>query len=262
MKAFTYLLLLLLLAGLGGAAYFYQYIHRPMATEHARMKIGMPEMDQAKAELNKYRERDSWLKPTTETLTTGLDNEVKAGAAEVVVAENGTVVVNISEKALYTAGSVTFAKDSPQTLAEIASLLKSLKDLKDKQISIGNVTESIPPQGSGRRKIPGREARELAAARSLALVKYLEKNGVAQESLVAAAYPAKQSDRGFKIRDHKTVIIIGHPPRPIHEAAAPAPPQTKPAPPPPTTKGSSQTPAASPDKPKPIPIQPAPPRPQ
>jgi hypothetical protein len=92
-------------------------------------------------------------------------------------------------------------------------------------------------------------------------VKYLEKNGVAQDSLVAAAYPSKEPDQGFKIRNHKTVIIIGYPPRPIHEAAAPAAPQTKPAPAPPA-KESPQTPAASPDKPKPIPIQPAPPKPQ
>jgi hypothetical protein len=259
MKAFTYLLLLLLLAGLGGASYFFFNIYRPMAAEHARIKIGMPEMDRAKAELNKHRERDSWLKPATETLSTGLDTEVKAGTAEVVAAENGTVVINISEKVLYTPGSVTFAKDSPQTLAEIASLLKSLKDLKDKQISIGNVTESVPPQGNGRRKIPGREARELASAQSLALVKYLEKNGVAQESLVAVAYPSKEPDRDFKIRNHKTVIIIGYPPRPIHEAAAPAAPQTKPATAP---KEPASTTVPVPAQPKPIPIQPAPPKPQ
>ncbi len=254
MKAFTYLLLLLLLAGLGGAAYFFQYIYHPMAAEHARMKIGMPEMDQAKAELNKYRARDSWLKPTTETLRTGLDKEVKAGTAEIVAAENGTVVINISEKVLYTPGSVTFAKDSPQTLAEMASLLKSLKDLKDKQISIGNVTESVPPQGQGRRKTPGREARDLASARSLALVKYLEKNGVAQESLVAAAYPSKGPDQGFTIRNHKTLIIIGYPPRPVHETTAPAATLTKPVPAPTTVPAPAQ--------PKPIPIQPAPPKPQ
>lgn len=256
MKAFTYLLLL---AVLGGAAFFFFTIHRPMASEHARMKIGWPEMDQAKAELNKYREMNSWLKPTAETLSTGLDKEIKEGTAEVAVAENGTVVINISEKALYTPGSVTFAKESPEARAKIASLLKSLKVLGDKVISIGNATDPSPPQGNGRRKIPGREARELASARSLALVKDFEKNGVAQASLISAAYPAKQSDQGFKIKDHKTVIIIGFPPRPIHEAAVSAAPQAKPAPAP---KGPAPTTVPAPAQPKPIPIQPAPPKPQ
>jgi hypothetical protein len=258
MKAFTYLLLLMLLAGLGGAAFFFFTIYRPMAAEHARMKIGMPEMDQAKAELNKYREMNNWLKLTAETLSTGLDKEVKAGTAEVVAAENGTVVINISEKVLYTPGSVTFAKDSPEARAKIASLLKSLKLISDKVISIGNTTDPSPPQGNGRRKIPGREARELASARSLALVKDLEKNGVAQASLISTAYPAKQSDQGFKIRDHKTVIIIGYPPRPAPAAVVPAAPQTKPVPAP---KGPAPTTAPAPAQPKPIPIQPAPPKP-
>ncbi len=258
MKAFTYLLLLLLLAGLGGAAYFYINRYQPMTADYARMKTGMPELDRAKVELKRYKEKESWIKPTVDTLRTALDKEVKAGTAEVVPADNGAVVVNISEKILYTPGSVTFAKDSRQTLAEIASLLKSLRDLKDKEIFIGNVTESVPPQGQGRRKIPGREARDLASARSLALVKYLERDGVPQESLVSTAYPSKQPDRGFKIRDHKTVIIIGYPPRPLPETAAPAP-VAKPAPAP---KGSVPTTAASPDRPKPIPIRPAPPKPQ
>ncbi len=260
MKAFTYLLLLLLLAVLGGTAYFYQYRYQPMAAEHARMKTGMPELDRAKTELKRYQERYSWLKPTAETLSVGLDKEVKAGTAEVVVADNGTVVINITEKVLYTPGSVTFAKDSPQTLAEIASLLKSLRDLKNKEIFIGNVTESVQPQGKGRRKMPGREARDLASARSLALIKYLEKNGVPQDSLVSTAYPSKGPDRGFRITDHKTMIVISYPPQPLREEAGTAA-QTKPAA---AAKGPVPTTVPLPvqPKPKPIPIQPAPPKQQ
>lgn len=256
MKVFTYLLLLLLLAGLGGAAYFYINTYQPMTADYNLLKAGKPEQDRTKDELTKYRERNSWIKPAIETLKTALDTEEKAGTAEVVAADNGTVVLNISEKVLYTPGSVTFAKDSAEARTKIVSLLKSLKGLNDKEIAIGNTTDPAPPQGKGRRKIPGREARELASARSVALVKDLEKNGIAPASLVAVAYPSKQTDRGFNIKDHKTVIIIGYPMRPLHEAAAPAP---KPAP---TTKGAEPTTAPSPAQPRQIPIQPAPPKPQ
>jgi hypothetical protein len=191
-----------------------------------------------------------------ETLRAGLDKEIQAGNAEIVSTENGMVVVNIADKLLYTPASVTFAADSRDRLAVLASLLKSAGTLQDKEIIVGNVTEPVPAQVKGRRKTPSREARELSSSRSLALVKYLEKNGVAQHLLVSAGYPQKQRDEGFKIKTHKTVIIIGFPPRPAQESGSIAPP-VKPAAP---VKGPSQAPA--PDKPKTIPIQQAPPKPQ
>ncbi len=246
MKTVTYILIALLLVSIGGGAYLYLMMYQPMTIEHERLKAGMPEFDRAKTDLRKYKEREAWIKPTVDALAAGLSEEIKAGKAEVVVS-NCAVVANISEQILYTPGSVTFAKDSPPTLEKLASLLKGLKDIKEKEILVGNATQAVPPQGRGRRKTPGKEARELAGQRSLALIKYLEKNGVPQESLVAAAYPQRSQDRGFKIKDHKTVItILGHSP-----AAAQMPP------------AKTEAPAARPQaQQKPIPILPAQPKTQ
>jgi hypothetical protein len=74
------------------------------------------------------------------------------------------------------------------------------------------MTLSVAAHGKGRKNTPARDARTLASERSAALVKYLvEKGGVSQEALVAAAYPSELPDRGFTIKDKKTVFIIQTP---------------------------------------------------
>ena len=57
MKIVTYLLAALLIAALAAAALFYFSTFQPLAAEFARMKAGMPEVDKAKAELKKYKEK-------------------------------------------------------------------------------------------------------------------------------------------------------------------------------------------------------------
>jgi hypothetical protein len=94
-------------------------------------------------------------------------------------------------------------------------------------------------------------------------VKFLEKNGVAAEALVAAAYPTKVPEQGFKIKTEKTMITISAfvPATPASPAPAPVP---APAPkeeskPTASTQATGTKPAVSAQpKPTPIPISPAP----
>lgn len=231
MKIGTLLLVVLLLAAVGGGAYFYIYIHTPMMTENQRLSQGMPELAKAKAELKKYKEREAvesaWVPMTVETIRSGLTSEIAAGKVEVATG-GSRIVVNITEQTLYQAGSKTFAKDSPNTLMKIASLLKA-KDLEGREILVGNTTSSVAAAGKGRRRTPAKDGRVLAGERSLELVKYFEKNGVNAASLAAVAYAPKMADKGFKIKEKKTVIVIGAMPVPVQEAAAPAPAAAAPA---------------------------------
>lgn len=253
MKIVTYLLAALLLAVLGAAAFFYLTMYKPQETDYLRMKAGMPELDRARAELKKLKDKESkesaWIKPVLETLKSGLSDELGAGTAEVTAAGN-RVVLDLSETTLFTPGSVTFAKNS-QPLLKLATLLRS-KELKDLDIVVGNSTLPAPSQGRGRKKIPAKDARTLAAERSVALVKYLEKNGVNADALVAASYPQKQPDRGFKIKDRKTIITVCPPVAAPQEAT--------------TAKGETASPVknvaggAQQTGPKRIPIQPAKPK--
>jgi outer membrane protein OmpA-like peptidoglycan-associated protein len=256
MKLVAYIMIVLLIATLGGAAYFYQFVHEPLAGELERFKAGQPEFDKARRELKQYRDREiqdtAWITPIVETLKNGLAAEIASGRAEIAVAGN-RIVVNIAESFLFTPMSVTFAKNSQQDLANLAALLKPLKD---REIIVGNTTEPAPAQGKGRKKVPAKDARTLAAGRSEELVKFLEKNGVAAEALVAAAYPSKVPEQGFKIKTEKTMITIGSR-VPASPVPAPAPKEeTKPTS---STReiGTQPAPSSQP-KPTPIPISPAP----
>lgn len=233
MKIITYILVVLLVAALGAGAFFFLTMYTPMAEDYARMKAGMPELDKTKAELKKLREKDvqqakdvAWIKPAADLLSNGLADEIKAGKAEVVSAGNA-LVINILENALYTPESKTFAKDT-QTRLKVTGLLKH-DTLKGRDIFVGNTTEAVAAHGKGRKKVPAKEALALASERSFELVKALIRDGVPQESLAALAYPAKLPDRGFKIKNRKTMIVIGTHPAPAALQTPPAPIPVQPA---------------------------------
>jgi len=256
MKIVTYLLAALLCAALGAAAIFYFFTFQPMAADYARMKAGLPELDKAKAELRRYKDKEkqesAWIAPLVETFNNGLNDEIKAGKAEVVSAGNA-IIVNIAEDVLYTPGSKTFAKDT-QTLLKLASLLKK-EGLREKDIFIGNATEAVAAHGKGKKRVPPKDALTLASERSEELVKYLEKYGAPQDSLAALAYSTKLPDRGFKIKNKKTIVMISALPAANAQESAAAKPESAPAPPskqaPPVQGGVPKT------APKAIPIKPA-----
>lgn len=255
MKIVTFILTGLLVAIMGGGAYFYLYEYKPVAAEYEKMKQGQPEFERTRKELNqlkaKEKQESGWTGPVADALKKGLANEIAAGKAEVVT-DGSRIIVNITEGVLYTPQSVTFARDSKPSLDNLAALLK---ELKDKEILVGNMTKSAPAQGKGRKRVPARDGRTLASGRSLELVKYLVKNGVPAEALVAAAYPEKVPERGFRIRDQKTIIVITAPASTSPEAAAPkqearTAPATQP----------TATAAAPAPQPKSIPISTVPPK--
>lgn len=259
MKIVTYILIGLLVAMIGGGAYLYLTEYKPLLAESEKMKQGQPEFDRARKELSqlkaKEKQESAWVAPVADAMKKGLTNEITAGRAEVVISGN-RVIVNIAETVLYTPLSVTFARDSKPSLDNLAVLLK---EIKDKEIVVGNMTKSAPAQGKGRKRVPARDARTLASARSLELVKYLEKNGVPAESLVAASYPVKVLERGYKIKELKTIIVITAPATASPDATAPkqevktspaAPPATKP----------TATAAAPPAQLKSLPISTVPPK--
>ncbi len=216
MKIITYIVIVLLVVALGAAGYFYLTVYKPMDADYTQMKAGkgIPELDKARNELKKLKEKESretaWINPVINAMSTGLSDEIKAGKAEVLSTGN-EVIVNIAEDALYMQGSYIFSKESPRLRLILISLLRK-NELKGKVIQIGNTTEGVSARGRGRKKVPEKDARTLAAERSAALIKDFEKNGVDPDALVAAAYSSKQPAFGFKLKSHKTVIIIENPP--------------------------------------------------
>ena len=213
MKIVTYVVIAFLILTLSAVAAFYFTSYKPMAEDYTRMKAGLPELDKAKAELKKIKEQEkketAWLSPAIDVLSSTLSDEIKAGKAEVLTTGN-RVIVSITEDALYLPGSYTFSKGSPALRAKLAALLRK-NELKGKVMYIGNTTEAVLAQGRGRKKIPAKDARTLAAERSAMLIKDFEKNGVDQDSLIAAAFSSKEPEFGVKIKARKTTIIIENP---------------------------------------------------
>ena len=267
MKIVTTILIVLLVACLGAGGYAYLKIYQPMAADIEKFKAGQPEFDKARKDLKRYQDREkqetAWTVPVADAFRKELAAEIAGGKAEVVVA-GSRVILNIAEPVLYTPQSVTFAKDSQPMQLRLAALLK---DLKDKEITIVNTTLPAPASGKGRKRVPAKDARTLAAQRSHELAKALFKNGVADEALAAASAAARLPERGFKIKGQKTMIIVSAPVTIASEAApaaaaskqepksAPASSATRTAPPagaPPQASGASLQ--------KPIPISPAPPK--
>ncbi len=213
MKILTVVLAVLLVAALGAAAMFYLQTYQPLTTDYARMKEDMAALNKTKAELAKIKEKENretaWLNPVIDGLSKEFGDEIKAGEIEVLAAGN-RLIVNIAEDALYLSGSYTFSKESPKLRGKLVSFLKK-SELKGKDICIGNTTESTPAQRRGRKAIPPKDARTLAAERSAVLIKDFEKNGVDQSVLIGAAFAPKNAAAGFKLKDRKTIIIIESP---------------------------------------------------
>jgi outer membrane protein OmpA-like peptidoglycan-associated protein len=260
MKIVTYILIGLLVVTLGGGAYLYLYQYSPMAAEYQKMQQGQPEFEKARKELKKYADREKqeagWTGAAAEALRKGLANEIAAGKAEVVVA-GSRVIVNIAEAVLYTPQSVTFARDAKPALDNLAALLR---EYKDKEIFVGNMTQAAPAQGKGRKRVPAKDARTLSSGRSVELVKYLEKNGVPMDTLIASSYPAKMPDRGFTIKEQKTVIVIAFPAS-AGQAAPAQKTETKPEAAVKTVPAVTAAPAApAAAQPKSIPISTVPPK--
>lgn len=262
MKIVTFVVTALLIVTLGAGAVFYLKEHKPMAEDYARMKTALPGYEKANAELKKLQATESmetaWLKPAVEALSAGLANEITSRKAEVLVADN-KVMVNIAEQELFLPNSYTFAKESPQLRLNLVALFRS-DLLKGKDISIGNTTNAVPAQGRGRKKVPAKDARTLAAERSAVLIKDFEKNGVNPDTLIASAYSSKQHLMGFLIKDRKTVIIIENPPTAPFVVTRPEAAHQSPEKPGPDTRGTLTVPApraASQTPPRPIPILPA-----
>jgi hypothetical protein len=279
MRILAIVLIVLLLACVGGAAYFYLYMYQPMLADYAGLQSGKMEFDKAKAELKKYKDKErndsAWIAPALTDINAVLSDEIKSGKAEIIDLGN-RIVINIAEQALFMTGSKTFSNDSPPLRSKLESLLRN-SSLKNKNMYIGNTTQEISAQTIGRKKIPAKDARTLAAERSMELIKNLEKKGVSQETLISVAYSSKMPDAGFKIKERKTMILIENL-FTVHPTAALGV-QTKPTP---TTTGTPAVPTApqvqskqtitvkpasastptvsatSPAQPKPVPIRPQP----
>jgi chemotaxis protein MotB len=114
-----------------------------------------------------------------ETLAQSLKGEIAAGQIELSELM-GKMTVKMKDKILFSSGSAKLGKAGEDALKKVA---EALAGLKGKIIRVEGHTDNVPTA-----KGPYRTNWELSVARALAVVKFLQDNGVDPGMLSAAGY--------------------------------------------------------------------------
>ena len=114
-----------------------------------------------------------------ESLSRSLSGEIQAGRVQISELR-GKMTVRLAEKVLFPSGSATLAKAGKVTLGKVAD---AFKDLKDRIVRVEGHTDDVPIHSAA---FPSNW--ELSAARAIAVVRFLQDQGVDPAKLAAAGY--------------------------------------------------------------------------
>lgn len=129
-------------------------------------------LEVAKAELEKRSTE-------YEQLAGSLKGEIEAGRIELSELK-GKMTVKMKDKILFSSGSATIGKDGLDALTKVAD---ALRRVSGKVIRVEGHTDNVPATGSA-----FASNWELSAARSLAVVRFLQEQGVDPTKLAGAGY--------------------------------------------------------------------------
>ncbi len=128
-------------------------------------------LEAAKAELEKKSSE-------YEQLAAALKGEIEAGRVELTYLR-GQTMVKMTDKILFASGSATIGQDGKSALKNVAG---ALRNILGKTIRVEGHTDNVPTGGNG----PFPTNWELSAARALAVVRFLQEQGVDPTRLVAS----------------------------------------------------------------------------
>lgn len=129
-------------------------------------------LESAKAELEKKSGE-------YEKMAKALRGQIDAGRVELTELR-GKMTVKLKDKILFSSGSARLGRDGKEALAAVAGVLR---DITDKVIRVEGHTDNVP-LGRG----PFATNWELSTARALAVVRFLQAEGVEPGRLAAAGY--------------------------------------------------------------------------
>jgi chemotaxis protein MotB len=128
-------------------------------------------LEAAKAELEKKS-------ADYEQLATALKGEIESGRVELTYLR-GQTMVKMTDKILFASGSATIGTDGKSALRNVG---QALRNILGKTIRVEGHTDNVPTGGSS----PFASNWELSAARALAVVRFLQEQGVDPTRLVAS----------------------------------------------------------------------------
>jgi chemotaxis protein MotB len=171
-------------------------------------------LEAAKAELEKKSGE-------YEQLASALRGEIDAGRVELMELR-GRTTVKMKDKILFASGSATVGADGRAALKKVA---EALRGLQGKAIRVEGHTDNVPTGGAGGFATNW----ELSAARSLAVVRFLQENGVDATRLSGAGFaefqPIAPNDTPEGRSQNRRIEIVLMP----VEGAVPAPAAPAPA---------------------------------
>ncbi len=128
-------------------------------------------LEAAKAELEKKS-------ADYEQLSAALKGEIEAGRVELTYLR-GQTMMKMTDKILFASGSATIGVDGKSALRSVA---QALRGILGKTIRVEGHTDNVPTGGTS----PFASNWELSAARALAVVRFLQEQGVDPTRLVAS----------------------------------------------------------------------------
>lgn len=156
-----------------------------------------------------------------EQLASSLRGEIEAGRVELMELR-GKTTVKMKDKILFASGSATVGADGRAALKKVA---EALRGLQGKAIRVEGHTDNVPTGGAGGFATNW----ELSAARALAVVRFLQENGVDATRLSGVGFgefqPVAPNDSPEGRSQNRRIEIVLAP----IEGAVPAAPAAAPA---------------------------------
>jgi chemotaxis protein MotB len=152
-----------------------------------------------------------------ESLASSLDKEIKAGRIQLSELQ-GKLTVRMGEKVLFPSGSATISPDGKATLQKIA---EAFGGVKGRMIRVEGHTDNVPIHNA---RFPSNW--ELASGRAIAVVRFLQDQGVDPSLLGAAGYGEHQpiADNGTpdgRAQNRRIEISLAAPLQEVPTAPAP-----------------------------------------
>lgn len=147
--------------------------------ENKGLKTRIEQDLQRIAELNRQKEAMKKRSQLFRSLALKLREMIEAGNLKVVI-RKGRMIVNMSDKILFSAGKAKLKTEGQAALKKLAA---ALKEIKDRDFVVAGHTDNQPVKYS-----VYRSNWELSVARAVAVTKFLQDEGMDPKRLSAAGY--------------------------------------------------------------------------
>jgi chemotaxis protein MotB len=152
---------------------------RASQAKGAELQALVDELSKSKKKLEAAKAELERKSAEYDQLASALRAEIDAGRIELTELR-GRTTVKMKDKILFASGSATLGKDGREALRAVAG---ALRNLSGKSIRVDGHTDNVPSSGS---VFPSNW--ELSSARALAVVRFLQEQGVDPTRLSAAGF--------------------------------------------------------------------------